>query len=468
MPKNIYDNRGRKIGEIRDAGEEAVGIALFLYLIWKALPGLLILALIYLLIQGGIWVWNAGTNLAKYGIIDEQEIQIRAKATQIAEANALLLAKAQQAVASEDYYVAAAILRNIIRDQPDNQQAQTMLNQISNYVPGGLVVGRDYYSFSSMDPITFVDGVYNTPISVSPDGRRALFTAFSEYNINYSRTLQVVLLELDSGKFIGLGEGLDKNLRRVARGNNLVDIFNGDSITVECWPLYRDGGLDGLWSNDGTWLANVADGAVEIVNIETGACKRVLVPGLDRGLAITDGAQIWIIFKGNSTTLRLLALDLSGNNVKEVGKLEDIYWPDVVLLSPDSSTLYVADRFASKIISTRTGLTADVIGGAIAWLSNAPLVAHIPPPILEINPPTVRMGDPINIEFRRGEPGITAKIVIKPGPWNYSGTTVSTDVDGEFAIQLETGINTPSGIYTVEVVKYDTIIARATFEVVTR
>lgn len=33
MPKNIYDNRGRKIGEIRDAGEEAAGLALFLMLL---------------------------------------------------------------------------------------------------------------------------------------------------------------------------------------------------------------------------------------------------------------------------------------------------------------------------------------------------------------------------------------------------------------------------------------------------
>jgi hypothetical protein len=468
MPKNIYDNRGRKIGEIRDAGEEAVGIALFLYLIWKALPGLLVLALIYLLIQGAVWVWNAGTNLAKYGVIDEQEIQIRAKATQIAEENSLLLAKAQQAVVSEDYYIAAAILRNIIERQPDNQKAKAMLNKIKDHVPGGLVVNHQYYPFSSMDAITFINGVYNKLINISPDGRRALFTAFSEYIVNYSRDLRVVLLELDSGKFIGLGEDIDKNLRRVARGNNLVDIFNGDSITVECWPPYRYGGLDGLWSNDGRWLANVADGAVEIVDLSTGVCKRIIVPGLNKGLAITDGTQIWIIFKGNSTTLRLLTLDMNGNNTKEVGKLEDIYWPKVILLSPDSSALYVADGFASKIISTRTGLTADAIKGATVWLSNAPLIAHIPSPLLEVNPPKVRMGDPVDIKFWRGEPGITAKIVIQPDPWNYSRTTVSTDAHGKFTVQLKTGINTPIGIYTVAVVKYDNIIAHTTFEIVTR
>lgn len=38
MPKNIYDNRGRKIGEVRDVGEEVAGAVVLIYLLWKALP----------------------------------------------------------------------------------------------------------------------------------------------------------------------------------------------------------------------------------------------------------------------------------------------------------------------------------------------------------------------------------------------------------------------------------------------
>lgn len=399
MPKNIYDRHGRKIGEVRDAGEEAAGMVLFLYLLWKALPGLIVLGLIGLLIAGGIWVWNAGARLIQYGTVNEQEAQARARSTQVAEENAMLLVNAQHAIESEDYYVAAAILGNVIRSQPDNQQARTLLNQISSYVPGGLVVGGHngvYYPFNSADQITFIDGLYGELVGVSPDGQRALIA-------EESAITRWALLALDSGEFIGLGEYPDRSLRYVARGNNLIDIFNGENIVVQCWDSYWGGDFDGLWSNDGRWLADAGEEVVEIIDLQTGTCQNVPVPGLRYALALTDGSQIWIILSGSSTSLRnarLLALDLSGNNIRELGEIEGIYEPEVVLLSPDSSALYVGDEyFGSKIISTRTGLQANGIGGAIAWLSNAPLVVHIPPPALEINPPTIRVGDPVNIEF---------------------------------------------------------------------
>lgn len=72
MPKNIYDDHGRKVGEIRDAGEEVAGAVL--YLLWKALPRLIVLGLIG-------WIWNAGANLVRYGTVSEQEAQARARST---------------------------------------------------------------------------------------------------------------------------------------------------------------------------------------------------------------------------------------------------------------------------------------------------------------------------------------------------------------------------------------------------
>ena len=199
MPKNIYDNRGRKIGEIRDAGEEAVGIALFLYLIWKALPGLLILALIYFLIQGAVWVWNAGTNLVQYGVINEQEAQVRAQATQIAKENADLITVAQQAIDSKEYYGAATILGNIIRTEPGNQQARTLLAQIANNVPGGLVTGGyegTYYPFASGESVNFLRlGSQAELLNISSDGRYILLKSYGAsfiVDLNDGRKIKVV------------------------------------------------------------------------------------------------------------------------------------------------------------------------------------------------------------------------------------------------------------------------------------
>lgn len=349
--------------------------------------------------------------------------------------NAVLLANAQQAIELEDYYIAAAILGNVIRSQPDNQRARILLNQIASYVPSGLVVGGHsgvYYPFRSADQITFVESLHGELVDLSPDGQRALIA-------EESAITRWAILTLESGDFIGSGGHPDRILQHVVRGNELVDILNGTSIVVECWDSYWGGDFDGLWSSDGRWLADAGDGVVEIIDLQTGTCWNTSVPGLRRyDLAITDGSQIWIIIRGKRKA-RLLSLDLNGSNVRELGEIEGIYEPETVLLSPDSSALYVGDEHFGKIVSTRTGLAANAIGGVIAWLDSMPPVARISSPTLEINPSKVVMGNSFNIEFRGGEPGMEVSVVINPDPWDYRGAIKFTDDHGKFTIHLETG-----------------------------
>ncbi|MGA9347898.1 MAG: hypothetical protein WBW48_03715 [Anaerolineae bacterium] len=80
MPKkyDVYDERGRKIGEAEEqpsASDQIVGAAIFFYLLWKALPGLLIIGFIALIIATGAWLWQAGSNVINYGTLDSKAIQ---------------------------------------------------------------------------------------------------------------------------------------------------------------------------------------------------------------------------------------------------------------------------------------------------------------------------------------------------------------------------------------------------------
>lgn len=68
MPHNIYDNTGRKVGEIRSAGEEAAGLAFFIVFI---LPALVIIGAIIAIITGFVnvfWEWAKTIHhLTPYG-----------------------------------------------------------------------------------------------------------------------------------------------------------------------------------------------------------------------------------------------------------------------------------------------------------------------------------------------------------------------------------------------------------------
>ncbi len=66
------------------------------------------------------FVCNALNNLILYGTFDEKEAQKRATATQVAKDAPKLLAEAQKAIDLGDHYIAATILVNIARYQPES------------------------------------------------------------------------------------------------------------------------------------------------------------------------------------------------------------------------------------------------------------------------------------------------------------------------------------------------------------
>jgi hypothetical protein len=418
---------------------------------------------------------NALSNFVLYGTFDQQEAQKRATATQVVKDAPELLAKAQKAIDSGDYYIAATILVNIARYQPDNQNAQMLLDQIADYIPGGLVVGGQkgvYYPFDSASETVFVDNIYGKLVGLSPDGQRALIEEDST-DIPWS------VLELETGEFTAINQYPDRTLQYVIRGGKLTNIFSGEVKKVKCQESYD---LNGLWSGDGTWLAIADDGdKVKLMDFDTGSCQNITIPGSRYGIALTNGTQIWIIVKGdfaNSKNARLVSLDMSGKIIEELGEIDSIYEPETILIAPDSSALYVYDKnYGSKIVSLRTGLSADAVDGAIAWVEKIPAKARISPPKLEINPSKVPVGNSFDINLKNGEPGIAIDIVIKPDPWNYSNSrNLSfpiyksdrfTNSNGQFTAKLETGVNTPSGTYTITVYKSQShlIIAETTFEI---
>lgn len=461
MPK-IYDKYGREIGEIYDPQRKNFS--------------LLLIGGLFILILACSIIYTLINNLIVYGTIDEQEIHKRQTATQIANDTPELLIKAQKAIESEDYYVAAAILVNITRYQPDNQNAQILLEKTAKHVSGGLVTGGQngvYYPFSSANETVFVDNIYGKLVGISPDGRRTLIEEDS-IDIPWS------VLDLETGEFTAIDQYPDRTLQYVVKEGKLVNIFSREVARVNCRSPYDL--KNGLWSSDGMWLINVTDrDTIRLIDFNSGNCRNITIPGSRHGLALTNGTQIWIVIKGdpdNNENARLVSLDMSGKIIKELGEIEGIYEPETVLISPDSSALYVYDKgYGSKIISLRTGLAADTIDGAIAWVDKMPPRARLSPPKLEVNPPKVPLGSSFEIRLRDSEPGIAIDIVITPDPWNYSNSQNSafssrtnrfTDDNGHFTSKIETGVNTPSGTYTITVYrgKSHIIIAETTFEII--
>ncbi len=419
--------------------------------------------------------FNALSNFVLYGTFDQQEAQKRATATQVVKDAPELLAKAQKAIDSGDYYIAATILVNIARYQPDNQNAQMLLDQIADYIPGGLVVGGQkgiYYPFDSANETVFVDNIYGKLVGLSPDGQRALIEEDST-DIPWS------VLELETGEFTAINQYPDRTLQYVIKEGKPTNIFSGEVKKVKCRDSYT---MNGLWSGDGIWLASTDnEDKVKLIDFDAGSCQNIVVPGSRYSLALTNGTQIWIIVKGDSIdrkNARLISLDMSGKIVEELGEIDGIYEPETVLIAPDSSALYVYDEnYGSKIVSLRTGSSADAIGGAIAWVEKMPPKARISPPKLDVNPSEVIIGNSFDINLKNSEPGIAIDIVIKPDPWNYSNSrNLSfpiyksdrfTNSNGQFTAKLETGVNTPSGTYTITVYKSQShlIIAETTFEI---
>ena len=417
MPKNIYDNRGRKIGEIRDAGEEAVGIALFLYLIWKALPGLLILALIYFLIQGAVWVWNAGTNLVQYGVINEQEAQVRAQATQIAKKNADLITFAQQAIDSKEYYGAAAILGNIIRTEPGNQQARTLLAQIASNVPGGLVTGGyegTYYPFASGEPVTFLRlGSQAELLNVSSDGRYILLRS--------SRASFVV--DLSDGR----------KIKVVERDYRLADVFPSPDFSkilihalgIESYitELHTEkkllenscGAFKPQWMSDNRTLTfvNRDSEKVTILDSVTGYCRAVSIPGVTKydniSVAVApDDAHLFILAADSYQPIEVFFVSIDDSSIKKVAELPVYYehYHDqesyrYFLMSPDGSMIYFPKGF---MVNTISGNIYQTVPGAVSWIHHLPSKVVLPQPIIVVTPQKGQRGTAFSFDFKGGFP----------------------------------------------------------------
>ncbi|WP_448543011.1 hypothetical protein [Roseiflexus sp.] len=347
-----------------------------------------------------------------------------------------------------------------------------LLDRIADHISGGLVIGGEkgvYYPFDSANETVFVDNIYGKLVSLSPDGQRALIEEDST-DIPWS------VLELETGEFTAINQYPDRNLQYVIKEGKLTNIFSGGVKKVKCRDSYT---LNGLWSGDGIWLASTDnEDKVKLIDFNAGSCQNIVVPGSRYGLALTNGIQIWVIVKGDSSdrkNARLISLDMSGKVIEELGEIDSIYEPETVLIAPDSSALHVYDEnYGSKIVSLRTGLSADAIGGAIAWVEKMPPKARISPPKLDVNPSEVLIGNSFDINLKNSEPGIAIDIIIKPDPWNYSDSRDLsfssyrfTDSNGQFTAKLETGVSTPSGTYTITVYKSQShlIIAETTFEI---
>lgn len=461
MPKNIYDNRGNKIGEVRDAGEEAAGVVLLLYLIWKALPLLLVLGGICLLIEGGRWVWTAGANLVRYGTVSEQEAQVRASATQIAEGNIWLLAEADRAIADEDYYIAAAILRGIVSRQPDNEQARVRLAQIARQVPGGLVIGGNsgvYLPFSDAEPYTFLDSTRGAELlAVSLDGHLAFmktnYTTFVIDFTNGSYTLLDGVVSPDFTKVVKItGDGITKG-----ELGGVYDRTTGDElfeITCAAWNSTIQ------WMSDSRFIITVNgnSNSVAMIDSDDGNCETVSIPGLGWGsiAAIApDSEHLLIITPGDSISMdhaKVFVANLDGRGIRQITKLpifglEDSY----ILMAPDRSTVYLPEE--GILISTRTGRWNGTIAGAIAWIYGPPPQAVLPQATITVSPSQGPRGTRFIFNLSGGLP--KQEVVWSVVGTEHSGWVAFTDENGNLVddwFSWQTDINTPVGSYTVKVV----------------
>jgi hypothetical protein len=349
---------------------QAYGVGVALGCLLRFWPVLVVIACIGLAVAGGVYVVRSGVNLVRYGVASEEDVQQRAAATQVADQTAGLLAEAKAAIADGDYYNAAAILRNILSTQPDNQEAQQQFAQIAGRVQGGLTTGRGYFPLGPEPAVSmpYLPMDTNRIVGVSLDGQRALL--IKTYNNS-----TIDLLNLATGSL----ETYIETQHAIPSPDlaHYIETFSGRILYG--WPANQVvsdlpcivGNADVLWMRDGKTITGV-DGNTSTVawyELDTGRCQSISVPGVGWGTdVIKDGDRLYIITPGDYRSQNygdLFIANLDGSGLTKLADLPIAGRDDTpALLSPDGSAVYVN----GLMISTRTGRISQSIEGVIGWI----------------------------------------------------------------------------------------------------
>ncbi|MCI0563925.1 MAG: hypothetical protein MN733_36080 [Nitrososphaera sp.] len=461
MPHNVYDKDGNKIGEVRSPGEDAVGAVLFLYLLWKALPGFLVLGLIGLV----IYAISGGASLLRtylqYGTIDETAGQTHA-------ANISALEEASQAIAEGDYYVAASIVRTVLASEPDNEQALSLIQQLSNYTTGSLVTGGRsgvYYPFSSAETLPFIAELKGDLRAVSLDGQVGFITTGSATFLLDFRNGSFTHIDAPRSSTFLLPDFLSPDFTKLIKFDPTWGSFVGIYDVRSGSEIFTSGCASGpgvlQWMRNSRFLTGV-DGSrssVALIDTLSNTCRIVQIPGLGYESAVViapDESQLFIVTPGNFTAVdyaELFATNVDGTGIRRIAEVPVLGREETrILLAPDGSAIYFPEGY---MISTRTGRVGSAIGGAIAWVDTAPPQAVLPQPQIIVTPPEGPRGTRFSFQMVGGLPGLEVSFAV-------------LDANGEFTsgglfAEMNTDINTPAGQYTVQVYADGDVLASATF-----
>lgn len=446
---NIYDDSGRKIGTAEEqstVGDQVVGTALFLYVLWKALPALLILSVIALCIGLGISAFQAGESLVRYGTLDQDEVVVRATAKAEAVLNVNRVAQAAEVLQDQDWYVAASLAQLALAVEPDNNEAMTIVNQVSSHVGGGLVIGGKsgvYYPFGGQNARTFVEGLGGELIGAAPDGQRVLVRNRGVNSI----------LNLANGQFVALEDGVPSlDFSKVDVGDQLTgrkgikNVADMSFKEIDCRAFsWRE-----QWMRDGRLITISDRDGITVVDTESGVCESIVIPGLESdATALTDGKLIWIVMPGNFSQVengQLFVANFDGSGLKELTDIpmrereRDHY----TLLAPDSSAIYLSEGL---MISTRTGRAVQAIRGAVGWVDEEPQHTLVRPPWIEIEPQSGPRGTNFSFQLNGGEPGMEMVWIVNSMRGNgYAKSYIAfVQRDGTTGGVVETDISTEVG-----------------------
>lgn len=471
---DIYDDRGRKIGEAerqlspfeqgQRAGQEIAGMAILLYLLWKALPFLLVIGALIFCLTAGVAGFQAAGLFVQYGTFDQREANLRASATAVAKDNVARLAQAEDALKNQDYYLAASIARVVLQKEPTNKQVVEFLQRISDRVSGGLVVGGRsgiYHPFGRADTVTFIEGLGGDLVGISPDGRRGLIQNRDTYSVmNFADSR---IASLDRGKpspDLNKVEMFDIGAGIVFQPMKIKNVLNGRIREIGCTAYDH---MD-RWMRDSRLITQIGNEGIIIVDTESGTCRSVKVPGLSRGnvsAALTDGQRIWIVLPGSFSSVKdgqLFVVNMDGSGLRKItdlpirGRQRD----SREFLSPDSSAIYLSEGL---MVSTRTGRVVEAIGNAVGWVESDPLRASVKGAQLTVQPRSGPRGTRFVFQLEGGEPGMEVALSIKrgndfvDGGWVYwvdSNGRITDSPNYQFG--YKTGINTATGTYTATIV----------------
>ncbi len=337
------------------------------------------------------------------------------------------LSQVAQAIHDNEYYLAAAILRNTLSGQPTQPQSQSYLQQIAAHVPGGLITDGNpgtYYPFARAEtvPMPHWPQDANHLVAASVDGQRGIFTKM--YN-----NVETFIVDFASGTMVHYDQlepipspNLDLTIRQDFSKDARVYDFRSQQETKLCAP-YNSGFY---WTRDSRTVVGV-DGntqTVYIIDTQSGTCPSAHIAGVVWDVEVftsPDAQNLWIITPGSfssQTKGQLLTAKPDGTGIKKVADLPFKGRKSKrSLIAPDGSAIYVE----GYLVSTRSGMAIPSASNAVAWVERDPPFAAPAQIKLTSSPSEGQRGTRFTFRLQGGPAGqeISWAVNTKPGqPYN--------------------------------------------------